>query len=120
MANDMSARPHEILNLKIKDILFKVTEEGNQYAEVLITGGKTRPRTLPLIDSASYVFYRCEYCSTKFQLVEPDNNFQAGGAIRFKRYRNSNTGEVKAYENRACGVCLECAKQMIWEQQYKT
>jgi hypothetical protein len=26
MANDMSARPHEILNLKIKDILFKVTE----------------------------------------------------------------------------------------------
>jgi integrase len=55
MANDMSARPHEILNLKIKDILFKVTEEGNQYAEVLITGGKTRPRTLPLIDSIPYI-----------------------------------------------------------------
>jgi hypothetical protein len=55
MANDMSARPHEILNLKIKDILFKVTEEGNEYAEVLITGGKTRPRTLPLIDSIPYV-----------------------------------------------------------------
>lgn len=55
MANDMSARPHEILNLKIKDILFKMTEEGNQYAEVLITGGKTRPRTLPLIDSIPYI-----------------------------------------------------------------
>ena len=27
MANDMSARPHEILNLKIKDIIFKVTED---------------------------------------------------------------------------------------------
>jgi integrase len=55
MANDMSARPHELLNLKIKDILFKVSENGNQYAEVLITGGKTKPRTLPLIDSIPYV-----------------------------------------------------------------
>ena len=56
MANDMSARPHEILNLRIKDIIFKVTEDGaNQYAEVLITGGKTKPRTLPLIDSIPYI-----------------------------------------------------------------
>jgi integrase len=55
MANDMSARPHELLNLKIKDIVFKLTEEGSQYAEVLITGGKTKPRTLPLIDSIPYV-----------------------------------------------------------------
>jgi integrase len=55
MANDMSARPHEILNLKIKDIVFKVTEDGIQYAEVLITGGKTKPRTIPLIDSIPYV-----------------------------------------------------------------
>jgi integrase len=50
IANDMSARPHEILNLKIKDIVFNVTEDGIQYAEVLITGGKTKPRTIPLID----------------------------------------------------------------------
>ncbi len=55
MANDMSARPHEILNLKIKDINFRATEEGTQYAEVLITGGKTKPRTLPLIESLPYV-----------------------------------------------------------------
>ena len=55
MANDMSARPHEILNLKIKDIIFKVTEDGIQFAEVLITGGKTTPRTLPLIDSIPYL-----------------------------------------------------------------
>jgi len=51
----MSARPHEILNLKIKDIVFNVTEDGIQYAEVLITGGKTKPRTIPLIDSIPYV-----------------------------------------------------------------
>jgi hypothetical protein len=41
MTNDMSARPHEILNIKINDIHFKTTEEGTQYAEVLITGCKT-------------------------------------------------------------------------------
>jgi hypothetical protein len=35
MARDLSARHHEILNLKIKDISFKTT--GNkQYAEVLV------------------------------------------------------------------------------------
>lgn len=55
MANDMSARPHELLNLKIKDIIFKIAEDGTQYAEVLITGGKTKPRTVPLIDSIPYV-----------------------------------------------------------------
>lgn len=55
MANDMSARPHEILNLRINDIQFKTTEQGTQYAEVLITGGKTKPRTLPLIESLPYI-----------------------------------------------------------------
>ena len=55
LANDMSARPHEILNLKIKDVVFKVTDDGKQYAEVVIKGGKTRARTIPLIDSLPYV-----------------------------------------------------------------
>jgi integrase len=55
LANDMSARPHEILNLKTKDILFKRTDDGKQYAEVLIKGGKTKPRGVPLIDSIPYV-----------------------------------------------------------------
>jgi hypothetical protein len=51
----MSARPHEILNLKIKDIIFKKTDDGTQYAEVLIKGGKTKPRTILLIDSLPYL-----------------------------------------------------------------
>ncbi len=55
LANDMSARPNEILNLKIKDIKFRVNEEGIQYAEVRITGGKTSSRTVPLIDSLPYL-----------------------------------------------------------------
>jgi integrase/recombinase XerD len=45
MSRDLSARPHEILNLKIKDIVFKVA--GNkQYA---LVNGKTGSRHVPLI-----------------------------------------------------------------------
>lgn len=55
LANDMSARPSEILNLKVKDIKFSVTDDGVQYAEARITQGKTGPRTVPLIDSIPYL-----------------------------------------------------------------
>jgi integrase len=53
MARDLSARPHEILNLKIKDIIFK-TIDHKQYAEVLING-KTGTRHIPLIQSIPYI-----------------------------------------------------------------
>ncbi|MGN6560301.1 MAG: hypothetical protein ACTHJ2_07225 [Candidatus Nitrosocosmicus sp.] len=55
MAIDMFARPHEILNIKIKDIKFYITEEGKQYAEVRITDGKTGSRTVSLIDSIPFL-----------------------------------------------------------------
>ena len=55
MAIDTSARPHAILNIKIKDIKFYITEEGKQYAEVKITNDKTGPRTVPLIDSIPHL-----------------------------------------------------------------
>jgi integrase/recombinase XerD len=54
MARDLSARPHEILNLKIKDIVFKTTVDGKQYAEVLVNG-KTGVRHIPLIQSIPYI-----------------------------------------------------------------
>jgi len=59
VARDLGCRPHEILKLKIRDIVFKVVaggEEGGiaQYAQVAING-KTGTRTLPLIDSLPYV-----------------------------------------------------------------
>jgi integrase/recombinase XerD len=54
MARDLSARPHEILNLKIKDIVFKTVNDGKQYAEVLVNG-KTGSRHIPLIQSIPYV-----------------------------------------------------------------
>jgi integrase len=53
MARDLSARPHEILNLKIKDIVFKTVDK-YQYAEVLVNG-KTGSRHIPLIQSIPYI-----------------------------------------------------------------
>jgi hypothetical protein len=53
ITRDTSCRPHEILKLKIKDIVFK-TSGDNQYAEVLVIG-KTGSRNIPLINSIPYV-----------------------------------------------------------------
>ena len=53
ISRDTSCRPHEILNLKIKDIVFK-TAGDRQYAEVLVNG-KTGTRHIPLIDSLPYI-----------------------------------------------------------------
>jgi integrase/recombinase XerD len=53
MARDLSARPHEILALKIKDIAFKTVDK-YQYADVVLNG-KTGSRPIPLIQSIPYV-----------------------------------------------------------------
>jgi integrase len=53
MSYDTGCRPHEILKLRIKDIVFKSTGT-RQYAEVLVNG-KTGSRHIPLIDSIPYV-----------------------------------------------------------------
>ena len=53
ISRDTSCRPHEILNLKLKDIIFK-TAADRQYAEVLVNG-KTGTRHIPLIDSLPYI-----------------------------------------------------------------
>jgi integrase len=53
ISRDLSCRPHEILKLKIRDIVFKTT--GNyQYVEILVNG-KTGSRPIPLIDSIPYL-----------------------------------------------------------------
>jgi integrase/recombinase XerD len=54
MAGDSAARPHELLKLKIKDVVFKLTPDKKQYAEVLVNG-KTGSRSLPLINSIPYI-----------------------------------------------------------------
>jgi integrase len=53
MSRDTGCRPHELLKLRIKEVVFKTT--GNrQYAEVLVNG-KTGSRSIPLIDSIPYI-----------------------------------------------------------------
>jgi integrase len=54
ISRDSSCRPHELLKLKIKDVVFKMTKEGRQYAEVLVNG-KTGQRHIPLINSIPYL-----------------------------------------------------------------
>ena len=46
MSFDTGGRPHEILKLRIKDIVFKSTG-ARQYAEVLVNG-KTGSRSISL------------------------------------------------------------------------
>jgi integrase/recombinase XerD len=53
VSRDSSARPHEILKLKIKDVSFK-SIGSSQYAEVVVNG-KTGTRKIPLINSIPYL-----------------------------------------------------------------
>lgn len=53
VSRDLSARPHEILKLKIKDLSFK-NIGSSQYVEVVVNG-KTGTRPIPLINSIPYL-----------------------------------------------------------------
>lgn len=53
LAIETSCRPHELLSLKIKDIVFKHADQ-KQYAEILVNG-KTGTRVIPLFSSLPYV-----------------------------------------------------------------
>jgi hypothetical protein len=46
ISRDLSARPHEILKLKIRDTSFKTVPSGRQYVEVVVNG-KTGTRPIP-------------------------------------------------------------------------
>jgi integrase len=53
MSRDTGSRPHELLKLRIKEIVFRIVAN-RQYAEVLVNG-KTGSRSIPLIDSIPYI-----------------------------------------------------------------
>jgi integrase/recombinase XerD len=53
LSRDSSCRPHELLKLRIKDIVFK-TSGGYQYAEITVNG-KTGTRTIPLFSCIPYL-----------------------------------------------------------------
>ncbi|HET7149469.1 MAG TPA: hypothetical protein VFI73_13340 [Candidatus Nitrosopolaris sp.] len=54
MPRDSAPRPHGLLKLKIKDVVFKLTPDKRQYAEILFNG-KTGTRHIPLTDSIPYI-----------------------------------------------------------------
>jgi len=54
ISRDSAGRPNELLKLKIKDLMFKLSPDKKQYAEILING-KTGTRHIPLIDSIPYI-----------------------------------------------------------------
>ncbi|MGI0033964.1 MAG: phage integrase N-terminal SAM-like domain-containing protein [Nitrososphaeraceae archaeon] len=55
ISRDASCRPHELMKLKIKDVVFKMAGDAKrQYAEVLVNG-KTGQRHIPLINSIPYL-----------------------------------------------------------------
>jgi integrase len=55
MSRDSAVRPHELLKLRIKDVVFKlIPDSKKQYAEILVNG-KTGTRHIPLIDSIPYI-----------------------------------------------------------------
>ncbi len=54
MSRDSAGRPHELLKLRIKDVVFKLTPDKKQYAEILVDG-KSGTRHIPLIDSIPYI-----------------------------------------------------------------
>jgi integrase/recombinase XerD len=55
MSRDSAARPHELLKLRIKDVVFRLApDDKKQYAEILVNG-KTGTRHIPLIDSIPYI-----------------------------------------------------------------
>ena len=53
ISRDSSCRPHELLKLKMKDVVFNMAGD-RQYAEVLVNG-KTGQRQIPLINSIPYL-----------------------------------------------------------------
>jgi integrase len=53
MSRDTSCRPHELLKLRIRDVVFK-SIDNRQYAEVLVNG-KTGSRHIPLINSLPFI-----------------------------------------------------------------
>jgi hypothetical protein len=79
-------------------------------SEEHITGNYVDP------EIATYYAYRCTYCEVFFYLVDPKTK-QAMGAKRTARYRNPDTGEIAAKENRSEGVCSFCVKEMMQQQQ---
>ena len=80
ISRDTACRPHEILGLRIKDVVFKMAND-RQYAEVLVNG-KTGSRSVPLINSIPYVK---DYLDDHPQRTNPNAYFILGSGKSYGR-----------------------------------
>ena len=85
ISRDTSCRPHEILGLRIKDVVFKMAGD-RQYAEVLVNG-KSGSRTVPLINSIPYVK---DYLDDHPRRTNPNAYFIIGSGKSFGRKLGTN------------------------------
>jgi hypothetical protein len=59
----------------------------------------------------SYVSYLCSYCGQSFLLVDPDDDFNAGGALCKEVIKNDN-GSFNRF-GKVRGTCLSCAREIM-------
>lgn len=94
ISRDSSCRPHELLKLKIKDVVFKMAGD-RQYAEIAVNG-KTGTRAIPLINSIPYIKDMLDSHPLRNNpnafLIHNENAFGRGISIfglfhMYKRYR---------------------------------
>jgi integrase len=94
MAYDTSARPNELLALRIPDIFFRKATDGIQYAEIVVTA-KTKSRTLPLIFSLPYLK---QFLQVHPQGMNPDAWLFISYSKQNKLGRISRDGLLKKYQ----------------------
>lgn len=66
---------------------------------------------------ASYLTYTCSYCTGPFLLVNPSDDYNAGGAI-LKQVLKNDDGGFKDF-GKVRGVCLQCSRAILLYQQSK-
>jgi hypothetical protein len=94
MSRDSAARPHELLKLRIKDVVFKLTPDKKQYAEILVNG-KTGTRHIPLINSIPYIK---DWISQHPQSGNPNSILLCGAGKSLNRALNE-VGFYKIYQD---------------------
>ena len=98
VARDSSCRPHKILKLKIKDIVFKMVGD-KQYAEITVNG-KTGQRHIPLIASIPYLK---DYLDDHPFRTNPNTPFICGDGKSLGRFVTVGTLErwYRVYKNQS-------------------
>ena len=76
----------------------------------------TPQKEYPTTKIATYLTFRCEYCTKRFYLVNPDT-FTTGGVIQKEILaRDIETREISKV-GYMFPVCLMCIREALWRQE---